>query len=231
MKLTKQEIIRIKIGTQAGWTRIVERHHSNIDAKLYYKSPEGDFFSADELHAYGEEKVMETPTNPEDWMPEARQIAALCWCDKETKLIEMDSVLAEAVAKRIANWMEEAACAHRNSSYYRGLINQCGITIGKEAHVSDDGSIQQDVLCAKVPELVQKLQNNHAQLQYSLGVLEEALTGLMVSNEGDIGCATDEELMKAIEFGPNSIIRTQANAVLVARYAIRTVGHLLPKKD
>jgi hypothetical protein len=38
----------------------------------------------------------------EDWMPEARAIAAQCWCDEETKHIEMDPVLAEAVARRIA---------------------------------------------------------------------------------------------------------------------------------
>ena len=36
-----------------------------------------------------------------DWIDEARQIAAQCWCDKETENREMDTVLAEAVAKRI----------------------------------------------------------------------------------------------------------------------------------
>jgi len=36
------------------------------------------------------------------WMEEAREAAAQCWCDKETEDCVMDSVLAEAVATRIA---------------------------------------------------------------------------------------------------------------------------------
>ena len=39
--------------------------------------------------------------------------------------------------------------------YYRGLVVQIGEQLGIAAKTSDDGSIQQDVLCAKVPELVQ----------------------------------------------------------------------------
>jgi len=58
-------------------------------------------------------------TTIETWMPEARQIAAQCWCDKDTELIEMDVVLAEAVAKRIAAWMETAAFHARNEAYWR----------------------------------------------------------------------------------------------------------------
>jgi hypothetical protein len=36
----------------------------------------------------------------------ARQIAAQCWCDKETEHLVMDPVLAEAFAKRIDDFRE-----------------------------------------------------------------------------------------------------------------------------
>lgn len=42
----------------------------------------------------------------QDYLVEARQIAAQCWCDKETKNTVMDPVLAEAFAKRLAKILE-----------------------------------------------------------------------------------------------------------------------------
>ncbi len=57
-----------------------------------------------------------------DWMEEARGVAAQCWCDEETKDRVLDVELAEAVAKRIANWMETAAQNQKNTDYYRTLL-------------------------------------------------------------------------------------------------------------
>ncbi len=88
------------------------------------------------------------------YIEEARQIAAQCWCDDETKHIEMDVVLAEAVAKRIAAWMDSAAQFSRNEAFYHGIVTQIGEMFGEAAKTSDDGSIQEDVLALKVPELV-----------------------------------------------------------------------------
>lgn len=99
-------------------------------------------------------------TTFETWMPEARQIAAQCWCDDETKNTVMDSMLAEAVAKRIAAWMDTAAQAQRNCDYYRGLVVRCGNALGESAKTRDDGSKSEDVLCAKVPELVEAIAVN-----------------------------------------------------------------------
>ena len=59
-------------------------------------------------------------TTLETWMPEARQMAAQCWCDDET----IDEALGEAAKTR------------------------------------DDGNKSEDVLCAKVPELVEALVAN-----------------------------------------------------------------------
>ena len=88
------------------------------------------------------------------WMDEARQLAAQCWCDPETENRVMDPVLAEAVAKRIAAWMDTAAQNQRNTDYYRGLLVKCGKAIGNAAYIADDGTRSQDVLCAKIPLLV-----------------------------------------------------------------------------
>lgn len=60
-----------------------------------------------------------------DWMPEARAAAAQCWCDPETSGIQMDPVLAEAVARRIALWMQTGALAHQNADYWRERCERC----------------------------------------------------------------------------------------------------------
>lgn len=89
------------------------------------------------------------------YMAEARGLAAQCWCDSETEDRVMDPVLCEAVAKRIAAWMDTAAQCARNEAYYRGLVVRCGKAIGERAYIADDGTRSQDVLCAKIPELVE----------------------------------------------------------------------------
>jgi len=53
-------------------------------------------------------------------------------------------------------WESIAAQERRNTEYYRGLVISIGKMLGEESYISDDGSVQQDVLCAKVPELVAK---------------------------------------------------------------------------
>ena len=91
-----------------------------------------------------------------DFMEEARQIAAQCWCDPETKNIEMDVVLAESIARQAVFLMDIAAQNQRNADYYRGLLVQCGKSIGHEAYVQDDGGIVKDVLCAKIPDIIER---------------------------------------------------------------------------
>ena len=93
--------------------------------------------------------------NDYNWMEEARMLAAQCWCDEETQDRTMDVDLACAVARRIAYWMGVAAQNQRNSDYYRGLVIRCGQALGREAFAQDDGGIVDEVLCAKVPELVE----------------------------------------------------------------------------
>lgn len=79
------------------------------------------------------------------WTGEARVIAELCNGD------------IEATTARIAAWMETAADTQRDVDYYRSLVERCGEAIGEKAYTQDDGGIVPDVLCAKVPELVEEI--------------------------------------------------------------------------
>ena len=90
-----------------------------------------------------------------NWMNEARSLAAQCWCDPETEKKEFDSILCEAVAKRIVVWIETAAQNQINADYYRGLLERCGKAIGERAFIADDGTMSTDVLCAKIPEIIE----------------------------------------------------------------------------
>ncbi len=89
-----------------------------------------------------------------NYLDEALQLAAQCWCDKETEMLTMDPVLCSAVAKRIGLWMETAAQNQRNANYYRHLLVQCGQSIGVRSYTCDDGTLSNEVLCTKIPEII-----------------------------------------------------------------------------
>jgi hypothetical protein len=89
-----------------------------------------------------------------DNMDTARQMAAQCWCDAETSHIEMNPALCEAVAKRIAAWMDTAAHMSRDAEFYRGILDDTARAIGHEAYVADDGSVHESPVRLKIPELV-----------------------------------------------------------------------------
>ncbi len=93
----------------------------------------------------------------EQYMDTARQMAAQCWCDDDTSGIEMDVRLAEAVARRIAAWMDTAAQAQRNADFYRGLVDECAKHLGPRAFTADDGTVLPDPVRLRVPELVAEL--------------------------------------------------------------------------
>lgn len=54
-------------------------------------------------------------------------------------------------------WKQTALMHHKNEQYYRGLLERIGVMIGPEAYESDDGSMQQDAICCKIPDLVARL--------------------------------------------------------------------------
>ena len=82
----------------------------------------------------------------------------------------------------IENWKAESQQQCNNAQFYRGLVVRIGEMFGVEARTSDDGSIQEDVLCLKVPELVERLKTENADLKDSLkksvDLMIEAQAGL-----------------------------------------------------
>lgn len=84
---------------------------------------------------------------------------------------ELDKILSRyAPQEQLAKaWEETAAQMSRNADYYRGLVVKIGEMFGENAYISDDGSKQDSVLCAKVPELVQELIHRKKQEQSDEG--------------------------------------------------------------
>jgi hypothetical protein len=66
----------------------------------------------------------------------------------------MDVVLVEAIAKAVMGWIVLAAEMNDAKDYYRNMLVEIGEACGKEAYIQDDGGIVDEVLVAKVPELV-----------------------------------------------------------------------------
>lgn len=102
------------------------------------------------------QEMQEAEVHPMDIA--ATEAVAQGWCEPETSSQEMDVVLATAIARPVSrvlrNWYDTAAQHCRNEDYYRGLVQEIGAMLGDEAYISDDGSVQEDILCAKVPELI-----------------------------------------------------------------------------
>lgn len=63
---------------------------------------------------------------------------------------------ANKILKLMTQILMDQAQEHANTEYYRGIVVKIGELFGKEAYTSDDGSVQDGVLCAKVFELVEK---------------------------------------------------------------------------
>jgi hypothetical protein len=61
----------------------------------------------------------------------------------------------ERLTRERNQWEDTAAQMCRNMEYYRGLVDQVGRLLGDAAYIADDGSRSDDILRAKVPELVE----------------------------------------------------------------------------
>uniref|UniRef100_A0A6M3LNS0 Uncharacterized protein n=1 Tax=viral metagenome TaxID=1070528 RepID=A0A6M3LNS0_9ZZZZ len=55
------------------------------------------------------------------------------------------------------NWKDTAEQFLRNQVYYAGLLDKIAESLGPEVFISDDGSVQDTVLRAKIPQLVEEL--------------------------------------------------------------------------
>ena len=91
-----------------------------------------------------------------DWRVEERLREKLALLSQELSetLAALDAVRADLAASEKAReaWTETARMHAKNEAYYRDLIVRT-LSGTPAAFVSDDGSVQQDVICAKLPEL------------------------------------------------------------------------------
>ena len=117
-----------------------------------------------------------------DFMEDARHQAAQCWCDDDTSGIVMDTRIAEAAARRIAAWMDDAARFARDAQFYRELLVRCSAHLGRDVYISDDGSVQDEPLLLKVPELVAALAERCARTESGIEAASPAPAG---TNEAD----------------------------------------------
>jgi len=103
---------------------------------------------------------------------------------------DLQAQLSNCERERVC-WKEDAERFCRNESYYRGLLVKIGEMFGEPAYTSDDGSIQQDVLCAKVPELAALLLRDRGARTVAL---ENALQRIV---ESPSACAAGSAIREA----------------------------------
>ena len=59
-------------------------------------------------------------------------------------------------------WIETARMFAHNADYYRGLLDRVASHLGSEVYLCDDGSVSDEPLRAKIPELVERMAKNLA---------------------------------------------------------------------
>lgn len=101
--------------------------------------------------------------------------------------------------RHAAGWQETAEQNLRDAFFYRGLVEECGKTIGHDAYIADDGSIQDSVLCAKVPELVKSMSERLRAAEAKVGAVREYITGLDKKPHAELfACNVAAELESAL---------------------------------
>jgi hypothetical protein len=90
--------------------------------------------------------------------------------DAANRLAEDNAATAKRQAKyyeqansKAVAWEQTANQATNGLDYYRGLVVRIGTCLGRDAYTSDDGALQDGVLCAKVPELVERMASRLAE--------------------------------------------------------------------
>lgn len=91
---------------------------------------------------------------------EARRLYAECNPEALESERAANAQLTEDLQRTEAErdgWVESARHFANGQEFYQGLVRQVGNLFGEVAYTSDDGSVQDDVLALKVPELVEAL--------------------------------------------------------------------------
>ena len=105
------------------------------------------------------------PQQDDDLVICASVDAAIAWIEALTREVEQ-------LTRERDNWVETARLHCKNEVYYRSLCEEIGKLFGWDACRSDDGSLQQDIICLKVPEMVRKLFQAHDAAEARLAALD-----------------------------------------------------------
>lgn len=81
------------------------------------------------------------------------------------RLVVSQAELIAKLEQERDNWMETARQHLRNEVFWRDLVYQTAEHLGAEVYVSDDGSVQDEPLGLKVPEIVGKMADRIAALE------------------------------------------------------------------
>ena len=112
-----------------------------------------------------------------DWRVEERLREKLALLSQELSETQaaLDAVRADLAASEEAReaWTETARMHAKNEAYYRDLIVRT-LSGTPAAFVSDDGSVQQDVICAKLPELYEASEKAREEAERRFAVISPA---------------------------------------------------------
>ncbi len=61
------------------------------------------------------------------------------------------------INEHIRHWVETAMQHSRNEEFYRDLLDECAVPLGKAAFTADSGDVMDDPVRLKIPELVREL--------------------------------------------------------------------------
>lgn len=109
-----------------------------------------------------------------DWTDEAEAAVRAAYNSRFTQ----ESRIGQ-LTKLVVGWVESFAASQRDVTYYRNLVVRCGELLGGDVYVADDGSVTDEVLVDKVPEVLaaklnHKPQRSAANLEQIAKMLSDA---------------------------------------------------------
>lgn len=126
---------------------------------------------------------------------------------------------AEKIFRLLTNILIDQAREHANTEYYRGIVVKIGELFGAPAYISDDGSVQEDVLCAKVFDLVKELQDKKFELDEMLNQIYRNAKSLKIVDAKEAVAGIPDSLSLGIEAEEKDESTTFINEALMKQVA------------
>lgn len=103
----------------------------------------------------------------ESWNTGVGQPSYVRWCSPyfHVSLLDMIATPDEAVETAPCGWEVEAKRFHDGQEGFRAWLREVALMFGEQAYIADDGSRMDDVLIAKVPDMVRALMAERAALK------------------------------------------------------------------